>query len=142
MGSKKFLSVFILVLTFTVAAFAAETDVSGKADETGATAGGQSQEIQPSEDDIQWVWGEVVGLDIPGNTLTLKYLDYETDQEKDITLSVDEKTSFENIKNLADIKNKDTLSIDYISGPEGKNIARNIGLENPDSYEGSSEDPA
>jgi hypothetical protein len=87
----------------------------------------------PNENDTQWAWGEVTNLDSASKTITLKYLDYETDQEKNIAIVVDDKTTFENVKGLDEVKVKDTLSIDYIVGPDGKNIARNIGLESPDS---------
>jgi len=86
----------------------------------------------PKEGDLQWAWGEVTNLDAQAQTLTLKYLDYETDQEKDLVLEVDEKTTFENIKDFSELKLKDTLSIDYLIGADSKNIATNISLEKPD----------
>ena len=58
------------------------------------------QTVLQKEGDIQWAWGEVVSLDSPAQTITLKYLDYETDQEKELVVAVDEKTVFENIKDI------------------------------------------
>ena len=84
------------------------------------------------ESDMQWAWGEVTNLDNQAKTITLKYLDYETDQEKEMVLAVDEKTTFENIKDFNELKLKDTLSIDYLAGVDNKNIAKNISLEKPD----------
>ena len=84
------------------------------------------------ESDMQWAWGEVTNLDSQANTITLKYLDYETDQEQDLILVVDEKTTFENIKDFNELKLKDTLSIDYMIGADNKNIAKNISFEKPD----------
>jgi len=86
-----------------------------------------------NEINMQWVWGEVVSLDSQAKTLVLKYLDYETDQEKELALIVDEKTTYENIKSFDEIKVKDILSIDYAAGLEDKNIAKNISLEKPDA---------
>ena len=86
-----------------------------------------------SEPETQWIWGEVVSADSASKSVTIKYLDYETDQEKDMVIGVDEKTTYENIKSIDDIKPKDTLSIDYIAGPDGKNVAKNISLEKPES---------
>lgn len=83
--------------------------------------------------DMQWLWGEVISVDTPKNELLVKYLDYETDQEKEAVLNIDDKTAYENLKTLAEIKPKDTLSIDYTVNAEGKNIARNISLEKPES---------
>ncbi|PIQ90547.1 MAG: hypothetical protein COV71_03785 [Candidatus Omnitrophica bacterium CG11_big_fil_rev_8_21_14_0_20_41_12] len=81
----------------------------------------------------QWAWGEVTALDAQGKTITLKYLDYETDQEKDLVLAVDEKTNFENIGSFDEIKVKDTLSIDYVAGVDGRSVAKNINFEKPSS---------
>ena len=85
-----------------------------------------------TDSNTQWVWGEVTAVDSPGKTLTLKYLDYETDQEKELLLVVDESTSYENIKSLEDIQPKDNLSVDYTL-KDGKNVAKSISLEKPES---------
>ncbi len=88
---------------------------------------------QGDEDsDVQWVWGEVAGLDIPNKTITLKYLDYETSEEKQISLAVNSLTGYEGVKSLEEIGLKDTLSIDYIIS-NGKNIVKNISLEKPEN---------
>ncbi|MCX5711237.1 MAG: hypothetical protein NT060_04710 [Candidatus Omnitrophica bacterium] len=71
-------------------------------------------------------------------TLTLKYLDYETDQEKDINLSVDEKTAYESVKSLDEIKIKNTLSVDYVA-KDGFNIAKNISLEKGETASGGAD---
>jgi hypothetical protein len=86
-----------------------------------------------SEAEIQWLWGEVVSVDAQKGELGVKYLDYETDQEKQITVTVDSKTTYENAQALLDIKPQDTVSIDYVVGAEGKNIAKNINVEKPDA---------
>lgn len=80
----------------------------------------------------QWVWGEVVSIDASNKTLLLKYLDYETDQEKEISIIIDDSTSYDNIRTLGEIRPKDNLSIDYIP-KDGKNIAKTIGLEKAES---------
>ncbi len=79
--------------------------------------------------EAQWVWGEIVSVDAAKNEFTIKYLDYETDQEKEMVLAADNKTAYENAQSLADIQPKDTLSIDYIVTADGKNIAKNISVE-------------
>lgn len=84
-----------------------------------------------NESDMQWVWGEVVTLDAQNKTILLKYLDYETDQEKEINIKLDDKTTFENAESAEEIKPKDTLSIDYVVSDEGENIAKNISVEQP-----------
>ena len=81
----------------------------------------------------QWVWGEVVSLDTENKTILVKYLDYETDQEKEISKGVSDKTTYENIKSLDEIKPQDSVSIDYSVSPENMNIATNISLEKAES---------
>lgn len=84
--------------------------------------------------DTQWVWAEVISLDNQNKTLTLKYLDYDSDQEKEIVVSVDDKTKFENVSSFDELKVKDNLSVDY-SNVDGKNVARNISLEKLDNLD-------
>lgn len=86
--------------------------------------------------ETQWLYGEVVSVDAAANTVTIKYLDYETDQEKEAVIAIDDKTSFENVASLGEIKPKDALSIDYVVGQDGKYIAKNISAEK--SQEGES----
>jgi len=95
----------------------------------------QSQDTAqlPSEPETQWIWGEVASVDPVSKSISIKYLDYETDQEKEMVVSADEKTTYENIKTIDGIKPKDTLSVDYIAGVDGKNIAKNVSLEKPES---------
>ena len=133
MNFRKFavLSGFIILIMITTLIAFAEEPVAAPADSAAVPV--DQQAAPKSENETQWAWGEVTNLDLQAKTLTLKYLDYETDQEKDLILAVDEKTVFENIKSLDEIKINDTLSIDYLVGADGKNIAKNINFEKPDS---------
>ncbi len=134
----------MLVLFITVTAFIAfaqEPEDSGPAASTMPAADLAQATIQ-NEADTQWAWGEVTSLDSQAKMLTLKYFDYETDQEKELVLTVDEKTVYENIRSFDEIKVKDTLSIDYAAGPENKNIAKNISLEKPDALAPAPQHPA
>ena len=85
------------------------------------------------EPDVQWLWGEVISIDFQKNELAVKYLDYEIDQEKEITIAIDPGTTYENVESFGQIKPKDTVSIDYIVNPVGKNIAKNISVEKPEA---------
>ncbi|MDD5166198.1 MAG: hypothetical protein PHQ57_02270 [Candidatus Omnitrophica bacterium] len=86
-----------------------------------------------AEPEIQWVWAEVVSVNIEKNEVKIKYFNYETDEEKEIDIAVDNKTTYENIKSINELKIGDTLSIDYVVSPEGKDIARNISVEKPEA---------
>lgn len=89
-----------------------------------------NQELKDS--DVQWVLGEVVNVDLGNNVINVRYLDPEDNQMKDISLNVDSGTTYEGIKSLEEIKAMDSLSIDYIITQDGKNLARNIGLDKPE----------
>jgi hypothetical protein len=80
------------------------------------------------EEKFQWIWGEVTNIDTAKKLINIKYLDYETDTEKEASFVIDEKTNFEGVNSLEEIKVKDTVSIDYII-EQDKNIARNISVE-------------
>jgi hypothetical protein len=90
--------------------------------------------------EVQWLWGEVASIDAPNKALVVKYLDYDTDIEKQITIIADEKTVFENAKSIDEIKSQDTVSIDYIVGPDNRNIAEVISVEKVEDIEVPEED--
>jgi len=87
---------------------------------------------EKNEPETRWVWGEVINVDAQNKTLSLKYLDYDTDEEKELTVTADNLTGYENVKSLEEIPAKASVSIDYLSG-DGKNIARSISLEKPET---------
>jgi len=90
---------------------------------------GSQEEL--AEPDTQWVWGEVVSVDTSGKLLTVKYLDYDTDTDREIVLEINDKTTFENTGSLAELKQGDNVGVDYMASGDGKNIASNIAIENP-----------
>jgi len=129
----KFQAVFIFI---TIAVLFFSTAPSGWVQEQAAVPEQKKEEaVQPVVlgTDIQWVWGEVVSADFQKNEILIKYLDYDNDAEKEMVVVVSEKTTYENIKSFLEIKPMDILSIDYNVDNQGKNIARNIGLEMPES---------
>jgi len=84
------------------------------------------------EGDTLWLWGEVSNIDVPNKTLTVKYLDYDTDQEKEATLVVDDKTVFENVAGLSEIQPKDEVSVDHLLIGQ-QDIAKNVSVEKADT---------
>lgn len=123
---------FVLALTFFLLSlnskvgFAQENKVVNES----------SNRASSAESETQWLWGEVIGVDNQKNEITVKYLDYETDSEKEIKINVNDKTTYENAKSLNDIKLKDTLSVDYVIAPDGKYAAKNISVEKPEESQG------
>jgi hypothetical protein len=95
----------------------------------------ETQDILPpatTEFETQWVWGEIISLDPQNKEATINYFDYETDTEKELKLTVNETTRYENVASLNDLKLHDTISVDYILGADGKYMARNISVEKPE----------
>ncbi|RJO65119.1 MAG: hypothetical protein C4540_02225 [Candidatus Omnitrophota bacterium] len=82
----------------------------------------------PGEPQTQWILGKVVLLDPANNSVTVHYVDYDTNSEQDLVFVTDEKTTYENAQSLVDLKPNDNVSIDYRI-VDGKNIARVIGIE-------------
>ncbi len=120
----------ILSLFYFIPAFSQEQPISG------------NPTASPGETEIQWVWGEVISVDAPNSSVTVKYLDYETDSEKEMVILTDAKTTYENIQSVAEIKPADTLSIDYVVTIEGKNLAKNISVEKPEDVTPGTEEKA
>ena len=116
----------VLILTGTVLGFSEEKALTVPEVLPAAT----TPDSQENSDlaNTQWVWGEVISVNAQDKTLSLKYLDYETDQEKEMSIITDDSTSYDNVKSLGEIQPKDHLSVDYIS-KDGKNVAKTIGLE-------------
>jgi hypothetical protein len=96
---------------------------------------GHTQPETLSEPQMEWLWGEIVSIDTANKIIVVKYLNYETETEKEISIAIDEKTAFENVKSLDELKPQDSVSIDYIISPEGKNLAQNISVEKPEPEE-------
>jgi|GEM_PF-3511913 len=82
--------------------------------------------------DVQWLWGEVVSLDTAKGEVVVRFLDYETEQDKEVSIAVDEKTTYENVNSLAQIKIADTVSVDYVVDKDARNVAKNISVEKPE----------
>lgn len=102
----------------------------------------ETPQAETKAPETQWVWGEVVFVDNSSGQLMVKYIDYETDSEKDITISTSAETTYENAAALADIKAKDTVSIDYTVSPEGKNMAKKISVEKAETSPAETSAPA
>ncbi len=119
----------LLVLIGINTAFSQEQDIQAQPAAAAEQANVVSSVAAVTNPEFQWVWGEVASLDANKSEFVVKYLDYETDQEKEMTITVDDKTTYENAQSFSDIKPKNTLSIDYVVSPDNKNIAKNISVE-------------
>lgn len=77
--------------------------------------------------DVDWIWGDVVSK--TASSVTIKYLDYEDDMEKQMTIQVDANTQYENVASLDEIEPQDTLSIDYVMQENGDGLAQLVSKE-------------
>lgn len=80
---------------------------------------------QPEEISI---YGEVQSVNPTSDTVTLKYYDYDADEEKTVEIISNEDTKIEAIANLNDLKQGDWVDATYLVS-EGKNIAKSIKAE-------------
>lgn len=119
--------VSFLVVSFSQLSFAQE----GQPGQNPASSPGLSATAKPAL--AEWLYGEVNSVDITGKSVTLTYLDYDTDIEKQALVYADAKTIFENVKSIEGIKPQDMVSIDYITGSDSRNIAVTISVEKPES---------
>ncbi len=131
-------SVFILIAALSLLLSGA---VSGFAE--GETAeplqGGEETAGFSAGSGLQWLWGEVVSLDFQKSEFVIRYLDYDTDMENETVVNATDKTTYENVKSIYEIKPRDTLSIDYAVDNEGRKVAVNIGVEKPEPGETQSQ---
>lgn len=125
---------------FAITAFCLLASAGYVFSQEGAAPGEEAQ--ARGEDEYQWVWGEVVSVNPRENEVLVSYVDYEADQEKQMTVSADENTKYENLGSISDIKPQDTISIDYVVSREGKNLAKNISLEKPETEPAPGDEPA
>ncbi|MBU2540407.1 MAG: hypothetical protein KJ593_00745 [Candidatus Omnitrophica bacterium] len=87
------------------------------------------EEEASSLKEIKWVWGEVIGVDSLKEELSIRYLDYDSDAEKDRVFIFDKDSKFENITSLENIEAGDSAGIDYYIDETGKNIIKSISIE-------------
>ncbi len=113
--------------------------VFAQAAKEGADALSLGQPSAAAEADLQWLWGEIVSVSSQSKEMKVKYIDYESDTEKEVSIYVDEKTTFENVDTLDAIKPQDGVSIDYVISDAGRFIARNVSLEKAEDMEETGE---
>lgn len=87
----------------------------------------------PVPGQVQWVWGEIITIDTQNKAVTIKYPDYDTNQEKEMDIAVDAQTTYSNVNSFEELKPKDAVSVDYTVDAGGKATAKNISVEVMDS---------
>ena len=85
-------------------------------------------EIELVDENISWVWGEVKNVDYTSSKFNILYMDYQTDDEKELVVTINQDTKFEGINDFDSLKAGDTVGIDYFFDANN-NIAKNISVE-------------
>lgn len=120
----------VILLSLGSVAVCQQEKAEHPAQESAVTA--PAQESAPAataqDEGISWVWGEVKSADAAASALTVTYMDYQTNEEKELSLTTDPQTEFEGVKYLGEVKPGNTASIDYIV-KDGKNIVKHISIE-------------
>lgn len=90
-----------------------------------------SKSAEPAaEKTAEWVWGEVVSVDKENKQLVIKHLDYDTYEEVQTALKLDDKTLLENVTDLGEIQPRDHVTVDY-RVEKGSNLVGLIVVEKP-----------
>jgi hypothetical protein len=87
------------------------------------------------QSNVDWLWGEVVSVDVSANTLLVRYLDFNLDEEKELVVKIDTLTVLEGVKSVDEISAGDTVSIDFVKENATTNLGRKILVEKPESID-------
>ncbi|MFZ5800592.1 MAG: hypothetical protein ACOY3D_04335 [Candidatus Omnitrophota bacterium] len=93
------------------------------------TAAPAAEEAAVPVEETRWLWAEVIAVDAANKQFTVKYLSYDSDEEKEMVLGINDATKLENFSALAEMAAGDNVSIDYVMDPAGKALAKSISLQ-------------
>jgi len=108
----------------------AQADAAAGAMEDRMSLGAPASETLPANAEVSpeqaqasdWLWGEVISVDAAANALSVKHLDYETADWVAKTVNVDDKTVFQGVSALADIKAGANVTVEYTQ-KDGRSVA-------------------
>jgi len=134
MKVSKLVLVFGVIFSLSFIAVGAAQDQ--QADSTRSAPDASQEVVAPMEEAVapaaekttEWVWGEVVSVDKENKELVIKHLDYDTYEEVQTALKLDDKTLLENVTDLGEIQPRDHVTVDY-KADKGSNIAGLIVIE-------------
>lgn len=124
---RAYLSLAILAAMVLLSASASAEDTPSAAQAAGATVAVEVENVMAAEE--LSIYGEIQAVDTEGSgSLTVQYYDYDSDDEKTVTISLDAGTKFENANSINDIVKGDWADVTY-SANGAKNIALSIIVE-------------
>ena len=86
---------------------------------------------EEAAEELDYSWGTVNS--VSSNQIILAEYDYDTEEEVNVTYTLDPKVDLKNVESLKDIKVGDNVEIDYVVRGD-KKVAKAITIEKP-SYE-------
>lgn len=92
--------------------------------ETAALAA-REEPAQPKE---LSVYGEVQSVNVPSNSISVQYYDYDSDQEKAAEITLDKNTKIENVTGIDKIAKGDWVDVIY-AVRDAKNVAVSLVVE-------------
>ena len=83
---------------------------------------------EEAEEELDYSWGIV--STISSNQIVITEYDYDSDEEVNVTYTLDPKVDLKNVESLEDIKEGDSVEIDYAI-KDGQKVAKIIAVEKP-----------
>jgi hypothetical protein len=113
------------LLSLVVLALVAASAIAPAFSQENAPAPAKEEAAQAKELSI---YGEVQAVNAASNSITVQYYDYDSDEEKNIDITLGADTKIENANGINDIKKADWVDVTYeVSG--GKNMAKTVSVE-------------
>ena len=132
---KRYALAVLVVVLFASQGYCQESQVSNNQDtsqvagETAAPA--QTESVKAANPEEISIYGEIKSVNIATNSITVKYYDYDSDNEKSVEITADNTTKIEGVSTINDIKKESWADINY-TVVNGKNIAKSIVVEKED----------
>ena len=129
------LAVLVMVL-FASQGYCQENQVSNNQD-TSQVVGevavpAQTESVKAANPEEISIYGEIKSVNVAANSITVKYYDYDSDNEKSVEITADNNTKMEGVPAISDIKQGNWADINY-TVVNGKNIAKSIVVEKDDT---------
>lgn len=115
----------IVLLSLVVLALAAAVTATPALSQENAPAPEKEEAAEAKELSI---YGEVQAVNAASNSITVQYYDYDSDEEKNIDITLGADAKIENAKGINDIKKADWVDVTY-EVSAGKNMAKTVSVE-------------
>jgi hypothetical protein len=88
-----------------------------------------------AQDDVEsfYSYGEV--LSVMQDQVMIREFDYATGEEKDAVYFISSATTFDMVESVDQIKPGDLVDVEFVVSEDGRNIAREIFVDNIEDYE-------